>query len=206
MTEQPTKLARKADATREAILKATKSVLRERGYAGLSTRDVASAAGMPMSQIHYHFGSKRGLILALFEHQNAQLLGRQQSLFDDPDLALSEQWALACSYLDEDLESGYVRVLQELLAAGWSDPEIARVVHEGLTGWNTLLIEIARRAEKRFGSLGPFKPEEIGVLVGASFIGAEAFVLIGLESRKQPVRRALRRVGAFIRSFEDQLE
>jgi AcrR family transcriptional regulator len=27
---------------------------------GLSTRDVAAAAGVPLSQIHYHFGSKQG--------------------------------------------------------------------------------------------------------------------------------------------------
>ena len=43
--------------------------------AGLSTRDVAAAAGVPLSQIHYHFGSKQSLVLALFEYLNAQLAG-----------------------------------------------------------------------------------------------------------------------------------
>ena len=37
------------------------------GYAGLSTRKVAEEAGVPLSQLHYHFGSKGGLILALLE-------------------------------------------------------------------------------------------------------------------------------------------
>ena len=204
MSQSETKSARKTAVTREAILEATKSVLRERGYAGLSTRDVAAAANMPMSQIHYHFGSKQGLMLALFEYQNAQLLERQQSMFDDPNMPLSLQWKRACDYLDEDIDSGYVRVLQELLAAGWSNPDIADVVREGLEGWNTLLVDIARRAEKRFGSLGGFKAEELGILVGMSFIGAETFILIGLESRMFPVRKALRRVGQIIRTLEEQ--
>ncbi|MEM8973110.1 MAG: TetR/AcrR family transcriptional regulator [Pseudomonadota bacterium] len=204
MKSPETKSARKTVVTREAILEATKAVLRERGYAGLSTRDVAAVANMPMSQIHYHFGSKQGLILALFEYQNVQLLERQQSMFDDPNMPLSLQWKRACDYLDEDLESGYVRVLQELLAAGWSNPEIAHVVREGLEGWNSLLVEIARRAEKRFGSLGGFKAEELGTLVGMSFIGAESFILSGVESRKFPVRKALRRVGEIIRNLEKQ--
>lgn len=204
MSNSDTKSARKTAVTREAILEATKSVLRERGYAGLSTRDVAAAANMPMSQIHYHFGSKQGLILALFEYQNVQLLERQQCMFEDPNMALSLQWKRACDYLDEDLDSGYVRVLQELLAAGWSNPDIAHVVREGLEGWNSLLVEIARRAEKRFGSLGGFKAEELGVLVAMSFIGAETFILTGIESRKFPVRKALRRVGEIIRKLEKE--
>ena len=43
--------------TGTTLLEAAKTVLRQKGYAGLSTRDVATAAGVPLSQIHYHFGS-----------------------------------------------------------------------------------------------------------------------------------------------------
>ena len=50
-----------------ATFEAAKKVLRRNGYAGLSTRDVAAEAGVPLSQIHYHFGSKQGMVLALFE-------------------------------------------------------------------------------------------------------------------------------------------
>ena len=94
-------------------------MLRQNGYAGLSTRDVAAAAGVPLSQIHYHFGSKQGMVLALFEYLNAQLLDRQNAMFGDTALKLSEHWDRACDYLDEDIASGYVRVLQELIAASW---------------------------------------------------------------------------------------
>src|SRR5512134_1902745 len=116
MTQKLVKLA-----AREALLEAAKAVLRERGYAALSTREVAAAADVPLSQIHYHFGSKQGMVLALFEYLNAQLLDRQNALFHDTTLKLSEQWDRACDYLDDDIASGYVRVLQELTAAGWHD-------------------------------------------------------------------------------------
>ena len=81
-------LAKKAE-TSTTLLEAAKKVLRQNGYSGLSTRDVAAAAGVPLSQIHYHFGSKQGLVLALFEYLNAQLLDRQNALFHDPTLKLS---------------------------------------------------------------------------------------------------------------------
>ena len=75
-------LARKP-VTSTTLLEAAKKVLRQNGYSGLSTRDVAAAAGIPLSQIHYHFGSKQGMVLALFEYLNAQLLDRQNALFGE---------------------------------------------------------------------------------------------------------------------------
>src|SRR3979409_1424332 len=127
-------LAKTAE-TGTTLLEAAKKVLRQNGHSGLSTRDVAAAAGVPLSQIHYHFGSKQGLMLALFDYLNAQLLDRQNAMFHDSALTLSQRWDRACDYLDEDIASGYVRVLQELIAASWSDPTVAKVVRTGLMGW-----------------------------------------------------------------------
>ncbi len=193
---------RKVDVTRQAILDATRKVLRDNGYSGLSTRDVALVAGVPLSQIHYHFASKQGLVVAMFEYQNAQLLDRQTEMYADTLMPISAQWERACDYLDDDLKSGYVRTLMELWAAGWSDPELARVVRDSISGWMDLLTAVAKRAEKELGPLDPFAAEDISALVGAAFIGAEAVLLLDFESRRVPVRRALRRVGEAIRRLE----
>ena len=53
-----------------AILAAARDCLLADGYANLSTRRVAEAADVPLSQIHYHFGSKQQLILAVLEAEN----------------------------------------------------------------------------------------------------------------------------------------
>jgi AcrR family transcriptional regulator len=194
-------LAKKVE-TSTTLLEAAKKVLRQSGHSGLSTRDVAAAAGVPLSQIHYHFGSKQGLMLALFDYLNAQLLDRQNAMFHDKTLTLSQRWDRACDYLDEDIASGYVRVLQELIAASWSDPEVAKVVRAGLMGWVELIAEVARQAERELGGLGPFSAVEVATLIGSAFIGGESFYLLGLEKKGLPVRQSLRRVGDAIRIAE----
>ncbi len=184
------------------LLEAAKKVLRQRGYSGLSTRDVATAAGVPLSQIHYHFGSKQGLVLALFKHLNAQLLERQSAMFGDAALKLSEQWDLACDYLDDDIASGYVRVLQELIAVSWADAVVAKVVRTAIMGWINLIVAAARKAERELGGLGALTPEEVGALAANAFIGAESLNLLGIEKKGTPVRQALRRIGDLIRIAE----
>ena len=132
-------IAEKVLQTKSGILDAATQVLREQGYSGLSTRNVASAANVPLSQIQYHFGSKEGMVLAMYEYMNSQLLERQKTMFADPNLSFSEKWTLACDFFDSDIESGYVRVLQELMAAGWSNPE-DHVDHSFLTATLSMYI------------------------------------------------------------------
>lgn len=193
--------ADKAD-TRTLVLEAAKKVLRQSGYSRLSTREVAAVAGVPLSQIHYHFGSKQGMVLALFDYLNVQLLDRQAALFKNKALKLSEQWDQACDYLDEDIASGYVRVLQELIAAGWADATIGKLIRAALMSWNEVVLQLAKRAEREFGGLGPFSSEEVAILIGAAFIGAESNFLLGMEMKGIPVRQALRRFGDLIRTRE----
>jgi AcrR family transcriptional regulator len=192
----------RSDQTAERILDASKSSLLEVGYAALSTRGIAEQAGVPLSQIHYHFGSKQQLVLSLLESENAQLLRRQEAMYD-ADQPLWKQWEQACDFLDEDLESGYVRVLQEMTAAGWSDEQVAADVREDLRGWFRLLTDVAERFEASSKGWGPLQPREVATLVGAAFLGVEALTLLGFGDDELPGRAALRKVGAAIRVLED---
>ncbi len=187
--------------TRAQLLAAARACLLQEGYARFSTRRVADLAGVPLSQISYHFGSKGGLVLALLEADNHRLLQRQAATFAEP-IPLSARWERACDHLEEDLASGYVRVLQEMIAAGWSDPEVARAVRANLQGWHDLLTGLAEEAAQRFGGLGPFTAAEVAALVGTAFLGSEALILLGHEGATVPARQALRRVAAMIRAVE----
>jgi AcrR family transcriptional regulator len=189
--------------TRTLILDAARRRLLADGYAGLSTRKVAEEAGVPLSQLHYHFGSKQGLILALFEEENQRRLDRQTRMHAE-DLPLWQRYERACDFLEDDLDSGYVRVLQEMIAAGWSNPEIGDAVRDLLGRWYVLLAEVAREAERRHGPLGPFTAEELATVIGTAFIGAEALLLLGFDRQVLPVRSALRRVGVLVRELEER--
>jgi len=188
--------------TRLRILAAAKGVLMDAGYANLSTRGIAEAAGVPLSQIHYHFGSKQNLMLALLDMENQMRLARQAAMYE-ADKPLWEQWLQACDFFDDDLESGYVRVLMEMTAAGWSDQEIADAVSTQVQGWFDLLAEVAQRAAKRLGPLSPFTAEELAALAGLPFLGAEAVILLGLDDSKIAGRPALRKIGELLRTLEE---
>jgi AcrR family transcriptional regulator len=188
--------------TRSRIVEAARRRLLADGFVGLSTRKVAEEAEVPLSQLHYHFGSKGGLVLALFEEENKRRLDRQTRMYAE-DTPLWQRYEQACDFLEDDLESGYVRVLQEMIAAGWSSEQVGDAVRELLGGWFTLLAEVAREAERRHGPLGPFTADEVATLVTTSFIGSEALLLLGFDRQLMPIRAALRRVGLVIRALEE---
>lgn len=191
--------------TRGRILAAAKDALLENGYAQLSTRRIAEHAGVPLSQIHYHFGSKQNLLLEVLEEENRKLLERQTLMFQS-ELPLWKQWEQACDYLEEDLDSGYVRVLQEMVSAGYSDDEVASAVRQDILRWFELLTAVAEQAETKLGSLGPFTPREVAVLAGMPFLGAETVILLGVGEDVMPARSALRKFGDVIRALEESLE
>ncbi len=197
-------VARKQDGgTRTAILDAARERLLVDGYASLSTRKVAVEAGVPLSQLHYYFGSKSGLILALLELENQRRLERQRTMYTAAGVPLWQRYEQACDYLEDDLDSGYVRVLQEMIAAGWSEPSLGQAVRDLLTGWFGLLTDVFAEAEAEHGELGPFTAAEVATLVSAMFLGAESMLLLGFDRQTLPIRSSLRRLGQLFRTWED---
>jgi AcrR family transcriptional regulator len=188
--------------TRALILDAARRRLLEDGHRGLSTRKVADAAGVPLSQLHYHFGSKQGLLLAVLEEEDRRRLARQTRMYSS-DRPLWERYEQACDFLEDDLDSGFVRILQEMISQGWADAAIAAAVRELLVGWFDLLAEVTAEAEATLGPLGPFTANELATLVGTAFIGGESLILLGFDRDRPPVRAALRRVGVLIRQLEE---
>ncbi|HKT83788.1 MAG TPA: helix-turn-helix domain-containing protein [Solirubrobacterales bacterium] len=104
-------------STHAQLLAAAAEVLSEQGHTAASMRAVADRAGMRLSLVQYHFGSKQKLFLAVMDDLTAQLLERQRSMFSD-GRPFAKQWQSACDYLREDIRSGYVHILWELWAAG----------------------------------------------------------------------------------------
>jgi AcrR family transcriptional regulator len=184
--------------TRAAILAAARECLLTEGHANFSTRRVAEIAGVPLSQIHYHFGSRLQLILAILAAENERLIDRQRSMFETPE-PLWVRWDLACDYLDEDVASGYVRILQEMIATGWADAEVAASVRALIAEWYRLLADVARREVERGSDLGGFTPDEVAALMGTPFLGAEELILLGVTEDTLPLRSALRKVGVLLR-------
>ena len=53
---------------RQAILLTAEKMFSERGYHGVSIRQIAEQAGVPLALVGYYFGTKPALFRAIFEH------------------------------------------------------------------------------------------------------------------------------------------
>jgi AcrR family transcriptional regulator len=194
--------ALKGQATRDRIIQAARDVLVGHGHAGTSTRAVADAAGVNLSQVHYHFGGRQGLLIEVLERENEALLARQQALFAAPG-PLSEKWRLACDFLDDDMDSGYVRVLWELWAAGLTDPELAAGWREAVVKWHELLESVFAAWIEDVGLELPISARVMTNLVSDVFYGIEVHRLGGLETGHREMLDAL---GTLIERAEEGLD
>ena len=191
----------RGDATKELILEAARESLREQGYSGTSIRAVAERAGVQLSLVHYHFGSKQSVLVAVLERENEKLLERQQALFAGPG-PLSAKWREACRFLEEDLESGYVRILWELWAAGLADEQLAARWRDATAGWRRLMAEVVEEWSREVGLELPISPTAVATLVANLFQGLEVEILAGVSEDEAPHLEVLEAVAQLIERIE----
>jgi len=82
---QPRRRGRPAGDGREAILTATGEILRERGIARLTTREVAARAGVSEASVFYHYGDRAKLLQAAFDRGLAPLLAIAEGEISGPN-------------------------------------------------------------------------------------------------------------------------
>ena len=183
------------------ILDAAREVLLDRGFGGTSTRSVADEAGVPLSLVHYHFGGKQALLVAVLERENGELLERQRALYSGPG-PLAEKWRTACDFLDEDIRSGYVRVLWELWAAGLADEELAESWRTATAGWRDLLTTVFEEWGRPLSDDLPLSPRATATFVANVFQGIEIELLAGVKPDAAPHREVLGAIGDLIARAE----
>jgi AcrR family transcriptional regulator len=183
------------------ILEAARAVLLEGGTGATSTRSVAQRADVPLSLVHYHFGSKNDLLAAVLEHENELLLERQRALYAAPG-PLAEKWRTACAFLDEDLRSGYVRVLWELWAAGLSDEKLAERWRASMGEWRKLLESVVAAWAEELEITLPLTPRALATLITNIFQGVEVELLAGVGEDEAPHREVLDAIGSLIERAE----
>jgi len=80
--------------TRAAILDATESIMREEGYAAVSSRRIEEKAGLKSQLVHYHFGNMNKVFLALYRRSEELFFSRMLKVLASPD-PLKKLWDLA---------------------------------------------------------------------------------------------------------------
>jgi AcrR family transcriptional regulator len=72
----------RSQATRERILDAAEQLFAERGFYGVSVRDVTGMAGVDVALASYHFGNKQGLLEAVFLRRAEDLNAERSARLD----------------------------------------------------------------------------------------------------------------------------
>ena len=161
---------------REALLDTARRLFLARGFASVSIRQIAAAAGSSPATIHYHFGDKLGLYRAMLEIAMGPIVAALQRLSDP---ARAEQIDIA------DIVRLYTRMLatnpvvpalivQEVLAEGGRFRE--QFIEHFAGRLAPLLIAIIRREQSR----GTLRDDLDPRLATLSAIGMTVFPFLAL--------------------------
>ena len=188
-------------STRQLIIEATRRRLVERGYANLNVRDIAADAGVNHALIGYHFQGKQPLVLAVLDEANSRLLERQTNMYALPEKA-SKKWRQACDFYQNDLDSGFVKLLMELMAASFHDEALRREFTPRLLAWQKL---IEGAVDEFVGSNDlkvPVPARAISAWITWFWVGMEASMALGIPEHEGHQREALEAMALLLRQVE----
>jgi AcrR family transcriptional regulator len=69
------------------IMEAAEQLFAEKGFAGTSVRDIADSAQVNLAMISYYFGSKEGLMEAMFQSRGRHLTMQLQTILENKSLS-----------------------------------------------------------------------------------------------------------------------
>jgi AcrR family transcriptional regulator len=153
MSGAPARRAAERPDPRQALLDAAERLLVEVGHAGITTRRLATEAGVNHGLVHYYFGSMENLFLATLERFTERVIERQRAMYQ-ADMPFIQKWRTAMRYLDEDLASGYQKVWLELQALAWNRSELRGSVARVNAAWRSVLTEAFTDAMRGYGVHG----------------------------------------------------
>ena len=131
-------------ATKHALVVAARATLVEEGFARTSARAIAGRAGCSQASLFYHFAGVPELLLAVLD----EVSERRMAAYREPLLAARTPAQLARlgrRIADEDVRSGDLRVLVELVAGAPTVPGLRAQVAERIARWEALVEKVAER-------------------------------------------------------------
>ncbi|MDP8929025.1 MAG: TetR/AcrR family transcriptional regulator [Actinomycetota bacterium] len=174
-------------AVRDQIVRAAVETLKKEGFAGASARAIARTGGFNQALIFYHFGSVKDLLLAALDATSEQRMTTYQKAVGQA-ASLEEMIGVARRIYAQDLASGHIRVLSEMVAGGLSDPDLGAEVAARLEPW----IDFAQAGLARVLSGTPLEAlmppvRDLAFAVVAFYLGAD--LLTELEGDRSRVER-----------------
>lgn len=118
-------MAQEQDETQRRILMVAAPLFAERGFHGVTVRDIVGAAGVNLAAVNYYFGGKEGLYLAVLEHHALLALERYplpESGRGDPEARFA---AFVGGFLHRLLDPASPSLIARLMAREIASPTVA---------------------------------------------------------------------------------
>lgn len=173
-------VSKRGSETRERIIEAALETVRVEGFADTTARAIAQHGGFNQALIFYHFGSVADLLQEAFRQASEQQVARYAEAAADVS-SLSDLVAIARRLHAEDLESGSVTAITQLMAAT-TDEQQGGFILDCFDGWIGLVQDALTRAAARYPVASIVPIREAAYAICAMFLGIE------LMSRLDPQR------------------
>lgn len=172
MAKAGPKAGKGSGETRRRLVEAAIETLKEEGFAGASARAIGRRGDLNPALIFYHFGSVNDLLLAALDETSRRRMERYQEAVRDVD-DLSRLIGVAADIYREDLESGHITVLAEMIAGASSVPDIGPEIASRMEPW-VQFAEAAIGGVLRDTPMGQVLPvRDIAFAVVALYLGIE---------------------------------
>jgi AcrR family transcriptional regulator len=156
------------NATADAFLDAAERLLMEVGFAGITTRRLATEADANQGLVHYYFGSMDELFVQVLERFTGRLVERQREMYA-ADAPFIEKWRTAWRYQQDDIQAGYSKIWLELQALSWNRPDLRPRIERVNFEWRGVLREAFERAADEYGLEADEFPVEALVALTMTF-------------------------------------
>lgn len=121
-------------STKHRIVEAAFHTLKEEGFAGTSARAIARRGGFNQALIFYHFGTLNDLLLATLDKTSAERMSRYRDSIGTA-VSVDEKIQTATRLYREDLESGHITVISEMIAGSLARPDLGPEVVARMEPW-----------------------------------------------------------------------
>jgi AcrR family transcriptional regulator len=165
----------KADAqttTKQRIVEAALATLKEDGFAGASARTIAKRGGFNQALIFYHFGTVNDLLLAALDHTSEERMAKYRDAVT-AITTVDEAVRVATDLYREDLASGHITVLSEMMAASSDRPDLGPEIVARLEPWIALAEDAIRGLLSKLGLENVAPPRSIAYGVVALYVGVD---------------------------------
>lgn len=188
----------RADSIRDRIVHAAIETLKREGFIGTSARAIAATGGLNQAQVFYYFGTVNDLLVDVLDRISEERMTRYRPAVEGAT-TVNELLAVAADIYREDLESGHVTVLTEIIAGSSSVPGLGEQIVARMEPWVTFAEETVRRtlAGSPFRDLIP--PDQLARVIVALYLGMEIIThLDGDRSQAAELFETARRVAAIL--------